>query len=111
MDTTEKKMRDPDRERTFGSPLYRAKIKRMVESVKGLRGIPHGQKIPKGPKGTLKSTATEKERDLYHRQNSSRLTIETLHYFAEMATSERLREAQPAPAPVPMPVEGTTVSN
>ena len=94
----EKSKIDPDQLKVFNSPIYRRKIKRIVESVKRLRGIPHDTKIPGRPK-QLKANATEKEREQAAKVNNFRFTRENAHYWARgtEAPYER-RAAAPAPA-------------
>jgi hypothetical protein len=69
----------------YNSPVYRKKIKRMVELVKTVRGI-HG-KIARGKLPPLKATATQKERDARQKLEQSRLTLDTIHYFAHPFSS------------------------
>lgn len=64
----------------YNSPIYRKKIKRMVELVKTVRGI-HG-KIPRGKLPPLKANASQKERDARQKLEQTRLTLDTIHYFA-----------------------------
>jgi hypothetical protein len=78
----------------FNSPIYRQTIKRMVEMTKTVRGI-HG-KLPKGKLPPLKSTATSKEKEKRSLEESRRLTVDTLHYFAEPIVNSNLNR-DPAP--------------
>ena len=88
---------DSDQLKVFNSPIYRRKIKRIVESVKRLRGIPHGTKLPGRPK-QLKPDATEKERDQAAKVNNFRFTRENAHYWAR-GTEVSYERRAPAPAP------------
>lgn len=72
--------KNPNHLKVFNSPIYRQKIKRMVEMTKTIYGI-HG-KIPKGSLPKVKSNATERERIARAEKENYRLTIDTLHYFA-----------------------------
>jgi hypothetical protein len=92
--------KDPNARRVFNSPLYRRKIKKMVSSAKLLRGIPHGQKIPKGPATTLKGNANDAEKTAWAKVNNYRLTIGTLHFFAETVSNVREPRAKESSTPV-----------
>jgi hypothetical protein len=80
--------RNSEELKKFNSPIYRQTIKRMVEMTKTVRGI-HG-KLPKGKLPPLKSTATSKDREKRALEESRRLTIDTLHYFAEPIVNTNL---------------------
>lgn len=73
--------RDNGKLKVFNSPIYRKKIKRMVEMVKTGRGI--FDRIPRGKLPRLKANATAKEREARSKLEQSRLTIDTIHYFAQ----------------------------
>jgi hypothetical protein len=84
--------RNSEELKMFNSPIYRRRIKRMVEMVKTVRGI-HG-KLPKGKLPPLKSTATSKEKEKQAQQEAYRLTVDTIHYFANPIINTNLhREA------------------
>lgn len=83
METTDKKPVDNGRNRVINSAIYRRKIKRMVERTKTLRDIPHGTKIPKGPRTTLKANADEATKMAHAKVNNNRLTIDVIHFFAD----------------------------
>ena len=66
--------------KTYRSPEYRKKVKRLVEATKNLREIPHGRKIARAlPR--LKSDATEKEKETRSKANMFRLELDTICYF------------------------------
>ena len=80
--------RNSEELKKFNSPIYRKRIKRLVEMTKTVRGI-HG-KLPKGKLPPLKSTATSKDKEKRTLEESRRLTIDTLHYFAEPIVNTNL---------------------
>jgi len=86
--------RNSEELKKFNSPIYRQTIKRMVEMTKTVRGI-HG-KLPKGKLPPLKSTASSKDKEKRALEESRRLTIDTLHYFAEPIVNTNLNR-EPAP--------------
>jgi len=86
--------RNSEELKKFNSPIYRQTIKRMVEMTKTVRGI-HG-KLPKGKLPPLKSTASSKDKEKRALEESRRLTIDTLHYFAEPIVNTSLNR-EPAP--------------
>ena len=71
---TQPTTRDANQLRVFTSPIYRQKIKRMVEMTKTIYGI-HG-KIPKGSLPKLKENATERERIARAEKENYRLNID-----------------------------------
>lgn len=91
MDNTDTKSVE---KRVPNSSLYRSKIKRMVEMAKALRGIPHGRKIPKGPAITLKNNPSDADRAAYAKVNNHRLTIDTVHFFADTIPLTSLARAK-----------------
>ena len=80
--------RNSEELKKFNSPIYRKRIKRLVEMTKTVRGI-YG-KLPKGKLPPLKSTATSKDKEKRTLEESRRLTIDTLHYFAEPIVNTNL---------------------
>ena len=80
--------RNSEELKKFNSPIYRKRIKRLVEMTKTVRGI-HG-KLPKGKLPPLKSTASSKDKEKRALEESRRLTIDTLHYFAEPIVNTNL---------------------
>ena len=92
MSTNQKK--DAEQLKVFNSPIYRRRIKRMVEMAKTVRGI-HG-KIPNGDLPKLKETASQKEKDLRAQQQAYRLNIGVLHYFAATMVSHRPTDIGPS---------------
>lgn len=91
------KQTNQDQLKIYNSPLYRTKIKRMVEMVKTVRGI-HG-KLPKGKLPPLKATASNKEKEKQAQLEATRLTINTVHYFAHPFSGSRGESAPSTPAP------------
>lgn len=77
--------KDTEQLKIYNSPIYRQKIKRMVEMTKTVRGI-YG-KIPRGKLPPLKNTATNREKEARQAQEKLRLTIDTIHYFAHPFSS------------------------
>ena len=80
--------RNSEELKKFNSPIYRKRIKRLVEMTKTVRGI-YG-KLPKGKLPPLKSTASSKDKEKRTLEESRRLTIDTLHYFAEPIVNPNL---------------------
>lgn len=80
--------RNSEELKKFNSPVYRKRIKRMVEMTKAVRGI-HG-KLPKGKLPPLKSTASSKDKEKRSLEESRRLTVDTVHYFAEPIVNTNL---------------------
>jgi hypothetical protein len=87
--------RDPDTLKVFNSSVYRKRVKRMVEFAKTVRGI--HRKLPKGNLGPLKSNATEKEKRIRAQEDAARLTVNTIHFFANTVSgfSSSNRDAAP----------------
>lgn len=77
--------KDTEQLKIYNSPVYRKKIKRMVEMTKTVRGI-YG-KIPRGKLPALKATATGREKEARAAAEKLRLTIDTIHYFAHPFSS------------------------
>lgn len=96
--TKEKSKIDSEQLKIYNSPIYRRKVKRIVESVKRLRNIPWGTKIPGQPK-QLKTDATEKERDQAAKVNNYRFTRQSAHYWASRLDGSYERRAT-APTPI-----------
>lgn len=92
MSTAQKK--NPEQLKMFNSPIYRRRIKRMVEMTKTVRGI--SGKIPKGDLPKLKETATQKEKDLRAQKQATHLNIGVIHYFAETLFAHRATDAGPS---------------
>ena len=66
--------------KTYRSPEYRKKVKRLVEAAKNLREIPQGSKIARALP-SLKNDATEKEKETRSKANMFRLELDTICYF------------------------------
>lgn len=73
-----------DQIKVYNSPVYRRRIKRMVEMAKTIRGI--HTKVPRGGLPKLPGTATEKEKKKRAEAEAFRMNIESLHYFAAPIT-------------------------
>jgi hypothetical protein len=85
------------------TPQYRKTIRRLVRSVKSLRGL---ERVPKGYPKTLKSSSADgKDRERFAAQKNSFLDIGAVHYFADSVRMEySRRDKQPeAIAETPMP--------
>lgn len=93
--TKEKTRLHPEQLKLYNSPLYRHKIKRMVESIKTLRNIPWGSKLP-GKLNVLSVNATEKERDNRAKAYATRAEQETAHYWAQTIEASFERRIQSA---------------
>lgn len=72
----------PELLKIYNSPIYRRKIKRMIETTKSLRNIMWGDKIPHRAKFT-KRNPTDKEREEFSKKFAYQLDKECLHYFAQ----------------------------
>lgn len=72
---------NPEQLKIYNSPIYRKKIKRMVEMVKTGYGIHN--RLSRGQLPRLKSDATGREREAREKLAKHRLTIDTIHYFAQ----------------------------
>lgn len=77
--------KNADQIKIYNSPLYRKKIKRMVELAKTVRGIQG--KVPRGGLPRLKDDATNREKDAREAAEKYRLNIEAIHYFAHSFSS------------------------
>lgn len=96
--TKQKSRLHPELLKMYNSPIYRKKIKHMVESIKFYRNIPHGSKLPGNPK-QLKNDATEKDREQAAKVNNYRPNRETAHYWAQTIESSFERRMQHQPQP------------
>jgi len=80
---TEKKPSNlhPEFLKMYGSPVYRKKVKFVVESIKNVRGISSG-KLPGKPK-PLSKNATAKEKEAFSKKSVFIADRTTAHYFAQ----------------------------
>jgi hypothetical protein len=86
----------PELFKMFNSPIYRKKIKTMVESIKDLRGI-RGTKL-KGNMNRLANNATEKEREEAAKTWITRADKSTAHYWAQpMGANDDRRQRNNSP--------------
>jgi len=77
----------------YASPIYRQKVKKVVEDLKELKGIPWGKKLPGRP-NRLAANASEGDRDRAAKINNYRADRETAHYFAQTIEAGSDRRAQ-----------------
>lgn len=80
--TKEKNRIHPELLKVYNSPLYRKRIKRMVASIKSLRGIHWGTKLP-GNINPIKKDAPEKERDRHAKISATWADRSTAHYWTQ----------------------------
>jgi len=85
MSTKDKPSIHPELLKIYNSPTYRKKVKKVIESIKNLRGFKHGEKL-RGRPNKLPANATDKERERYAKVCAGRPDREMAHYFAQ--TSE-----------------------
>lgn len=90
---TKTPVKNPEQLKVFNSPIYRRKIKKMVEMTKNVYGI--HRKIPKGELPKLKETASSSEKSDRALKEAYRLKIDVLHYFATPIVSHRTVEVAP----------------
>lgn len=75
----------PELLKMYNSPVYRKKIKKMVELAKNVKSYQRGaimSKIPQRVK-LVKKNPTETELDKFRKENQYRLDKDTIHYFAQ----------------------------
>lgn len=77
----EKSKLHPEVLKMYNSSVYRKRIKRIVESIKTLRNIPHGTKLPGRP-NQLKKTASEAEIAAAAKINNYRIDRQAAHDWA-----------------------------
>ena len=80
--TKEKTKTTSGANKLFNSPLYRKQVKKIVESIKTLRGLQWGEKLP-GKPNQLGKNATEKEREKHAKMVAFRVDRDTAHYWAQ----------------------------
>ena len=83
----------PEILKMYNSPIYRRKIKKMVEMAKNIKYVQTGVvpgKLPNRLK-LSKKNPTDTEMDAFRKANQYRLDKQTIHYFAQTleAGSER----------------------
>ena len=88
----------PEVLKLYGSPIYRRKIKRIVETAKTFHNM-IGKKVPNRVK-LNKSNPTDKELQDFNKKNAIKLDKECLHYFAQPndPSQERRLTRQQTPA-------------
>ncbi len=92
-----KKYNQEDQLKLYSSPIYRRQVKKVVESIKKLRGISQDTKLP-GKPNPLSGNATEKERDAYAKKNAFRVDRDSAHYWAQVSDeSSRVQTSSAAP--------------
>lgn len=72
---------EAEKHKLYNSSVYRRQVKRAVESIKKLRGIKYGEKLPGNP-DPLSKNATEKERETYAKKNAFRVDRSSAHFWA-----------------------------
>jgi hypothetical protein len=79
----------PELFKMYNSPIYRKKIKKMVERAKSLKFAQTGKVMGKLPNriSLAKKNPTEKELDAYRKENQFKLDKQTVHYFAQSIES------------------------
>ena len=88
-----------DQLKIYNSPVYRRRIKRMVELAKTVRGI-HG-KVPRGSLPKLKGNASEKDKKARATAEALRLNLGAIHYFAAPITSYSAGQSSTATSETP----------
>jgi hypothetical protein len=79
MSNNDKTRIHPELLKILNSSTYRKKVKRVVESIKNLRGL---NKLPGRPH-KLKASATDKEKERHAKMCAGRPDRSTAHYFAQ----------------------------
>lgn len=75
----------PEILKMYNSPIYRKKVKKMVEAAKTFKLVQTGKvsgKLPRRAKLTKKAP-TETELDRFRKENQFKLDKEAIHYFAQ----------------------------
>ena len=81
MATNNSSKQHPEALKLYGSPIYRRKIKRIVETAKTYHNI-IGKKVPRRVK-LSKSNPSDKEIQEFNKKHAIKLDKECLHYFAQ----------------------------
>jgi hypothetical protein len=75
----------PEILKMYNSPIYRKKVKKMVERAKTFKLVQTGVvsgKLPRRAKLTKKNPS-DTEMDKFRKENQFKLDKETIHYFAQ----------------------------
>jgi len=75
----------PELLKMYNSPIYRKKVKKMVEKAKTYKLVQTGivpGKLPRRAK-LSKKNPTETELEKFRKENQFKLDKETIHYFAQ----------------------------
>lgn len=75
----------PELFKMYNSPIYRKKIKKMVERAKALKFAQTGKVMGKLPNRAklAKKNPSEKDLDTFRKENQFKLDKQTVHYFAQ----------------------------
>ncbi|NBW33692.1 MAG: hypothetical protein EBR30_01400 [Cytophagia bacterium] len=78
----------PEILKMYNSPIYRRKIKKMVEMAKNIKYVQTGKIMGKLPnRAVLKKNPSEKELETFRKENQFKLDKQTIHYFAQTLES------------------------
>jgi len=75
----------PEILKMYNSPIYRKKVKKMVERAKTFKLVQTGVvpgKLPRRAK-LMKKNPSDTEMDKFRKENQFKLDKETIHYFAQ----------------------------
>ena len=74
----------PEILKMYNSPIYRRKIKKMVEMAKNIKYVQTGKIMGKLPnRAVLKKNPTDTELEKFRKENQFKLDKQTIHYFAQ----------------------------
>ena len=75
----------PEILKMYNSPVYRKKIKKMVERAKTFKLVQTGKVVGKLPNRLVlaKKNPTDNELAAFRKENEFRLDKQTIHYFAQ----------------------------
>jgi hypothetical protein len=74
----------PEILKMYNSPIYRKKIKKMVEMAKTFKLVQTGKVMGKLPnRAVLKKNPTDTELEKFRKENQFKLDKQTIHYFAQ----------------------------
>ena len=83
----------PEILKMYNSPIYRKKIKKMVEMAKTVKSYQTGAIVSKIPRRAklVKKNPSDTELDKFRKENQFRLDKDTIHYFAQTIESSSER--------------------
>ena len=75
----------PEILKMYNSPIYRKKVKKMVERAKTFKLVQTGKVMGKLPRRAklFKKNPTETDLEMFRKENQFKLDKETVHYFAQ----------------------------